>query len=336
MKIMTLCGSLKFKKEMMETAEKMALKGNCILTPVYPVLENYERTDEQLKKLKEEHFKRIELADAILVVNVNNYIGDSTNLEIEYAKKLGKEILYYTDFKEQQQKYKLVFIAFIIFCILAVGIGFFFKSRYKTYDEEYLNNNLATDVALINAIDDFYQNSTNYNAEYILDNDVYKVTIIDKKIYGSTVVSSARINQVYAGDKKVDDIIEIKENVRLDMQGETVLKSCDYLDAGFVKDDDYIVVLKPSEYALDMYDLAYKEFSYLRLSDGYVDTYVDMYQTIMPYDENGNTYLYYMNPDIDIALIETFYGQNTMDNLVEEFNNAGKAMYDKLIELSMN
>ena len=97
MKIITLCGSLKFKKEMMEIAEKMALKGNCILTPVYLVLENYERTDERLKKLKEEHFKRIELADAILVVNVNNYIGDSTNLEIEYAKKLGKEILYYTD-----------------------------------------------------------------------------------------------------------------------------------------------------------------------------------------------------------------------------------------------
>ena len=47
MKIITLCGSLKFKKEMMETAEKMALEGNCILTPVYPVLENYERTEEQ-------------------------------------------------------------------------------------------------------------------------------------------------------------------------------------------------------------------------------------------------------------------------------------------------
>ena len=97
MKVITLCGSLKFKKEIMEIAEKMALKGNCILTPVYPVLENYKRTAKQLKKLKEEHFKRIELADAILVVNVNNYIGDSTNLEIEYAKKLGKEILYYTD-----------------------------------------------------------------------------------------------------------------------------------------------------------------------------------------------------------------------------------------------
>ena len=52
---------------------------------------------EQLIKLREAHFKKIELSDAIFVVNVNNYIGESTKLEIEYAKKLGKEILYYTN-----------------------------------------------------------------------------------------------------------------------------------------------------------------------------------------------------------------------------------------------
>lgn len=97
MKIITLCGSLKFQKEMMIIAEKMTLEGYCILTPVYPVSENMDRTEEQLIKLKEEHFKRIELSDTILVVNVNKYIGNSTNLEIEYAKKLGKEIIYYTD-----------------------------------------------------------------------------------------------------------------------------------------------------------------------------------------------------------------------------------------------
>lgn len=97
MKIITLCGSLKFKKEMMEIAEKMALDGNCVLTPVYPVLENNKRTDRQLELLKEAHFKKIELSDSILVVNINNYIGNSTNLEIEYAKKLGKEIIYYID-----------------------------------------------------------------------------------------------------------------------------------------------------------------------------------------------------------------------------------------------
>lgn len=44
MKIITLCGSLKFQHEMMIIAEKMALEGNCILTPVYPTLDNIERT----------------------------------------------------------------------------------------------------------------------------------------------------------------------------------------------------------------------------------------------------------------------------------------------------
>ena len=82
--------------------EKMALEGYCVLTPVYPVSENMERTKEQLINLKEAHFKRIELSDAILVVNINNYIGDSTNLEIDYAKKLGKKIIYYTDLIENK------------------------------------------------------------------------------------------------------------------------------------------------------------------------------------------------------------------------------------------
>ena len=98
MRVITICGSLKFQDEIMKAAEKMALDGNCILTPTYPVLENIQITEEQLTKLKEAHFKRIELSDAIFVVNVNNYIGDSTKLEIEYAKNNGKEILYYTDF----------------------------------------------------------------------------------------------------------------------------------------------------------------------------------------------------------------------------------------------
>ena len=99
MKTITLCGSLKFQKEMMIVAEELALDGNCIFTPTYPVIKNIEITEEQFEKLKEAHFKRIELSDAILVVNANNYIGNSTNLEINYAKKLGKEIIYYTDLK---------------------------------------------------------------------------------------------------------------------------------------------------------------------------------------------------------------------------------------------
>ena len=45
------------------------------------------------------HKEKIKISDAILVVNVNGYIGNSTKSEIEYAEKLNKEIIYYTDLK---------------------------------------------------------------------------------------------------------------------------------------------------------------------------------------------------------------------------------------------
>ncbi len=40
------------------------------------------------------HKERIKISDAILVVNLNNYIGSSTKGEIEFAKALNKEIIY--------------------------------------------------------------------------------------------------------------------------------------------------------------------------------------------------------------------------------------------------
>ena len=43
------------------------------------------------------HREKIKLADAILVVDANKYIGESTKSEIEFAKSLNKEILYYSD-----------------------------------------------------------------------------------------------------------------------------------------------------------------------------------------------------------------------------------------------
>lgn len=97
MKIITICGSLKFQKEMMIEAQKLSLKGNCVLTPIYPVLENIKISKEELQFLKEEHFKKIELSDWIFVINKDNYIWDSTKSEIEYAKTLNKEIIYYMD-----------------------------------------------------------------------------------------------------------------------------------------------------------------------------------------------------------------------------------------------
>ena len=87
---------MKFQKEMMIVSRKMALEGYCVLTPVYS-FDDVKITYEQKTKLKEAHFKKIELSDSILVVNVDNYIGESTKLEIDYAKKLEKDVIYYTD-----------------------------------------------------------------------------------------------------------------------------------------------------------------------------------------------------------------------------------------------
>lgn len=94
MKVVTLCGSFKFKDDMMRLAEEMNLNGECILTPVYHVLNDKIFTKEEKNNLKQSHLKRIEMSDAIFVINKNKYIGDSTRKEIEYAKKIGKEIRF--------------------------------------------------------------------------------------------------------------------------------------------------------------------------------------------------------------------------------------------------
>lgn len=38
--------------------------------------------------------REIDMADAIYVINVGGYIGESTRSEIEYARKMGKEVLF--------------------------------------------------------------------------------------------------------------------------------------------------------------------------------------------------------------------------------------------------
>lgn len=98
MKVITVCGSLRFMKEIMEITEKMDLQGNCMLSIVYPTrTDKDDYTEEEKVVLREMHKERIKISDAILVVNVDNYIGSSTKSEIEFAKSLDKEIIYYTD-----------------------------------------------------------------------------------------------------------------------------------------------------------------------------------------------------------------------------------------------
>lgn len=97
-KVITVCGSYKFKKEMVEIAEKMTLEGNCMIMPndlTKTGKDSY--TEDEILMIDKMHKEKIRISDAILVVDVNGYIGNSTKSEIEYAKSLNKEILYYTN-----------------------------------------------------------------------------------------------------------------------------------------------------------------------------------------------------------------------------------------------
>jgi len=92
-KVITICGSMRFTNEMVKISEELELKqGYAVIQCVYSADgQKHEGLDaEMLVKI---HRKKIEISDAIYVVNVGGYIGSSTREEIEYAKKLGKEIL---------------------------------------------------------------------------------------------------------------------------------------------------------------------------------------------------------------------------------------------------
>lgn len=103
MKIITICGSYKFKKEMIYIAEKQTLQGNCVLMPNELTKRKEDYTEQEIVLIDQMHKEKIKISDAILVVNVDNYIGNSTKKEIKYAKSLNKEIIYYTDLMKRSE-----------------------------------------------------------------------------------------------------------------------------------------------------------------------------------------------------------------------------------------
>ena len=99
-KIITLCGSIKFKDEFMRVQEKLTLDGNIVLTPNFFNNIKKEEIDLETKKMLDEmHKQKIDMSDEIYVINVGGYIGESTKSEIEYAKRKGKKISYLESIK---------------------------------------------------------------------------------------------------------------------------------------------------------------------------------------------------------------------------------------------
>ena len=102
-KVITLCGSTKFKDEFLRVQKELTLKGNIVISVGLfghsGDNEVWENMDEgTLTKTKEMlddmHKRKIDMADEIFVINVNGYIGESTKSEIEYAISTGKKVNY--------------------------------------------------------------------------------------------------------------------------------------------------------------------------------------------------------------------------------------------------
>lgn len=95
-KVVTMCGSMKFNRQMREIARKLETKnGWAVIQCVYSKKSDKFDNVEEMKNIELAHYKKIEVADAIYVVNIGGYIGEATRRAIDYAKKLGKEIYYH-------------------------------------------------------------------------------------------------------------------------------------------------------------------------------------------------------------------------------------------------
>jgi hypothetical protein len=95
-KVVSLCGSTRFKEQYMEVQKQLTLKG-CIVISVG--LFGHSGDEEVWKPgtkemLDDMHLRKIDMADEIFVINVGGYIGESTKREIAYAEEKGKKVNY--------------------------------------------------------------------------------------------------------------------------------------------------------------------------------------------------------------------------------------------------
>lgn len=92
--IITLCGSTRFKDDFERVNRELTLANNIVISVGCFGHAGDIFTEEQKIMLDEIHKRKIDLSDAIYVINKNGYIGDSTKNEIQYAQNHGKQIFY--------------------------------------------------------------------------------------------------------------------------------------------------------------------------------------------------------------------------------------------------
>lgn len=96
MKVVTICGSMRYANEMIKVSQMLETKlGYCVIQCVYELDKAVLENEKEMNNIVMAHYKKIDISDAIYVLNINGYIGDSTRREIEYAKTHGKEVIYH-------------------------------------------------------------------------------------------------------------------------------------------------------------------------------------------------------------------------------------------------
>lgn len=103
-KIITLCGSTRFKDQFIEAQKRLTLEGNIVISVgLFGHSGDKEVWTEGIKEMLDDmHKRKIDMADEIFVINVGGYIGSSTRSEIEYANSTGKAVRYLEEPKLQQ------------------------------------------------------------------------------------------------------------------------------------------------------------------------------------------------------------------------------------------
>ncbi len=110
-KVITLCGSTRFKDQFIEAQKRLTLEGNIVISVGLfghsgdqEVWENMdEGTMTKTKKMLDDmHKRKIDMSDGIYVINVGGYIGESTRAEITYAKAYGKTVQFLEDSDEAE------------------------------------------------------------------------------------------------------------------------------------------------------------------------------------------------------------------------------------------
>ena len=95
-KVITLCGSTRFKEQFLEAQKRLTLEGNIVISVgLFGHSGDDEVWTEGTKEMLDDmHKRKIDMADEIFVINVGGYIGSSTRNEIEYAHAHGKKVQF--------------------------------------------------------------------------------------------------------------------------------------------------------------------------------------------------------------------------------------------------